>query len=415
MQSSQKKIMFILASLGIVVLTFISGYFLGSSRGIYNSLVSSDGQVEITKVLDLYGKSRSSSVNFDQFWKVWDMVKLGHVEQPVDEVKLFYGALEGLVAGLGDPYSVYFPPKQAQEFANDLSGEFEGIGAELGKKDDVLTIIAPLPGSPAEKAGIKIGDKIYAINKEDALSLTVEEAIQKIRGPHGTEVVLTVTQKGPESLREIKIIRDKIVVPTVVWEKKEKSIAYLRINYFNQETLPQFRKVINEIKSFGAKGIVLDMRGNPGGYLDTSVAVASEWIKEGLIVREKFHDKTIKDYVSMGSSHEFATMPTVVLVDEGTASGAEIVAGALQDYGLAQLIGKKTFGKGSVQNFEPLPDGSAVKLTVAKWFTPKERAIDKEGIQPDIVLEEMFQEDKKQPKGFRDLGLEKAIEILTKN
>ncbi len=414
MQSSQKKLIFTVAGIGVVLVAFIAGYFLGNTRGVYNSLVSSDGQVEISKVLNLYAKSRSSSVNFDQFWKVWDMVKSGHVQQPVDEVKLFYGALEGLVAGLDDPYSVYFPPKKAEEFATDLSGEFEGIGAELGKKDGFLTIIAPLPGSPAEKAGIKSGDKIYAINKEDALSLTVEEAIQKIRGPHGTEVTLTLSQNGPETIREVKIIRDKIVVPTVVWEKKDKSIAYLRINYFNQETMPQFRKAVNEIRAFGAKGLILDLRGNPGGYLDISVAVASEWVKEGLIVREKFHDKTVKDYVSMSSNHEFATMPTVVLVDEGTASGAEIVAGALQDYGLAQLVGQKTFGKGSVQNFEPLPDGSALKLTIANWFTPKERAIDKHGIQPDVVLEEMFQEDKKQPKGFRDLGVEKALELLLK-
>lgn len=413
MESHKKSYLTWLGILTIIIV-FGFGYVVGSAKSLHKELVNENGNVEITKVLNLYSKSRSSSVQFDQFWKIWDLVKQKHVHQPVDDVKLFYGAMQGMVAGLEDPYSVYFPPKQAAEFVSDFAGEFEGIGAEIGKKDNMITIIAPLPESPAEKAGIKTGDKIFAIDGQDAVNLTVEEAIKKIRGPHGTEVRLTVGQKEPESIREVKIIRDKIVVPAVTWEKKDNSIAYLRINTFNEETDPQFRKAVNEIKAFGAKGIILDMRGNPGGYLDSSVSVASEWIQDGIIVRERFHDKTEKDYTSMGTTHQFVGIPTIVLVDEGTASGAEIVAGALQDYGAARLVGQKTFGKGSVQELEPFPDGSALKITIANWFTPKDRAIDKLGIEPDVKVEEMFKEDKSQPKGFKDLGLEKAMELLKK-
>lgn len=411
MEPNNKKKIFIIVGLLNIVLAFGLGFFVGTARGIQKELVNEQGNVQIDKVLDLYGKTRSSSVNFDQFWKVWDMVKKNHVHQPVDETKLFYGAIEGMVSGLDDPYSVYFPPKKAEEFATDLSGEFEGIGAEIGTKDGLLTIISPLPSSPAEKVGIKPGDRVYAIDGVDSIKLPVDEAVKKIRGPHGSEVKLTISSGGPEKSHDVVIKRDKIVVPTVVWEKKDKGIAYMRIAYFNDETSPQFRKAVNEILAFKPKGLILDMRSNPGGYLSTSVEVASEWVKEGVIVRERFNDKTVKEYTSVGS-HMLADIPTVVLVDDGTASGSEIVAGALQDYGLAKLIGKKTFGKGSVQNLEPFPDGSALKLTIANWFTPKDRAIDKLGIEPDFAIDEMIKEDKKAPKGFRDLGVEKAMEVL---
>lgn len=413
MNPQRKRYFFIAIGLLNIVIAFSLGYFVATARGIHTAVVNKNGDVEITKVLDLYSKSRSSSADFDQFWKVWDMVKKSYVHQPVDDVKLFYGALQGMVAGLEDPYSVYFPPKKAEEFATDLAGEFEGIGADIGIKDNIITIISPLADSPAQKAGIKSGDKIYAIDKTDATHLTVEEAIQKIRGPHGTEVTLTVSQKGPEASHDIKIIRDKIVIPAVTWEKKEKNIAYIRINVFNEETRPQFQKAVNEIKTFGAKGIVLDMRGNPGGYLDTSVLVASEWVKEGVIVRERFNDKTVKEYPTMEGLHSFVGIPTIVLVDEGTASGAEIVAGALQDYGAAKLVGKKTFGKGSVQDLQPLPDGSALKLTIANWFTPKDRAIDKQGIEPDILVDPLFKENQKAAQGYDDLGIQKAIQLLS--
>lgn len=411
-------------SLGIVffLLTFGLGILVGNSIKFDKQLVNEDGEVQITKVLNLYAKNRSSEVDFNQFWDLWDLVKEKYVEQPVDESKLFYGAMQGLVSGLDDPYSVYFPPVEAEEFAKDLAGEFEGIGAEIGMQGNQLVVVAPLPSSPAERAGVRAGDKIYQINDEDTFGMTLDEAISKIRGPKGTEVTLTVSHDGLADIQQIKIIRAVINVPTILWEMKsidsaqdkENNIAYLRISYFNEKTDKEFNRVVGEILMKNPSGMILDLRSNPGGYLDTAVNVASEWIQEGVIVKEKSSQGNGKVYETQGK-HRLAGIKTVVLVDKGSASGSEIVAGALQDYGVAQIVGMKTYGKGSVQDFEPLLDGSALKLTIARWYTPKDRMIEKQGIEPDIVVEPMFEEIKdEQGKiiDYKDLGLEKALELF---
>ncbi len=392
----------------LAVLCFGAGLFLGKVWQIRDLVTDEKGAVEIVKVMNLYSKSRSPEVKFDQFWDVWNKIEAKYVDQPVDDVKLFYGAIQGAVAGLGDPYTVYFPPKKAEEFVKDLAGEFDGIGAEIGLKNEILTVIAPLAGSPAEKAGLKSGDKIYKIDNDETYGLSVDEAVMKIRGKKGTSVKLTISHDGLEKVEEITIVRDTIVVPTVVWEKKDNQIAYLRVSYFNEDTWSEFDKIAKEIKAWSPKGMVLDMRGNPGGYLDSSIAVASEWIKKGVVVKEKFSDGKENSYETVGS-HRFGGLPTVVLIDEGTASGSEIVAGALQDYGLAKLVGNKSYGKGSVQDFEVLPDGSAIKITVARWYTPKDRQIDKSGIEPDVKIKEMFV---KNGEKYDDKGLEKALELL---
>ncbi|OGH72167.1 MAG: hypothetical protein A2921_00905 [Candidatus Magasanikbacteria bacterium RIFCSPLOWO2_01_FULL_43_20b] len=400
----------------LIAASFGAGLFLGKVWQVRDLVSNEKGGVEITKVLNLYSKSRSSSADFEQFWILWNKVKEKYVDQPVDDVKLFYGALEGVVFGLEDPYSVYFPPKQAEEFAEELSGEFSGIGAEIGIKEDQLVVIAPLAGSPAEKAGIKSGDKIYLIDGEETYGLALDKAVAKIRGPKGTPVKLTISHDGLQAVQEITIVRDTIIVPTVVWEVKNKDIAYLRVSYFNDDTWDQFDKAVKEIKLKSPKGIVLDLRSNPGGYLDTAIAVASEWIKSGTVVTEKFSAGRENNHATIGA-HRLLGVPTTVLVDGGSASASEIIAGALQDYGAAKIIGRKTYGKGSVQDFEVLPDGSALKLTVARWYTPKDRQIDKEGIVPDVVLESMV-ESVTSTAGvveYKDLGLEKAIEVLSNN
>lgn len=392
-------------------LAFAAGIVIGRAWQVRSAIVTDTGAVDIVRVMDLYGATRTDAVAFEQFWTIWDKIKEKYVDQPVDEVELFYGALQGVVKGLEDPYSLYFPPKKAKEFAKDLSGAFEGIGAEIGIRDGQLVIIAPLPSSPAEQAGIKPGDKIFRIDDEDTIGMTIAEAVLKIRGERGSIVTLTVTQNGFDSLREVSVVRDTITVPTVDWEMKEDAIAYVRISYFNQDTWQEFDKAIRELLRQSADGVVLDLRSNPGGFLETSIAVASEWVPYGPIVREKGRDDNETVHSTVGS-HRLTDMPTVVLVDGASASASEIVAGALQDYDAATVVGQKTFGKGSVQDFEVFPDGSALKLTIARWFTPKEQQIDQEGIAPDIVIEEMFVETDDSDDVI-DIGLQEAIKLLT--
>lgn len=390
---------------------FFLGFGIGTTKIVSDFVESDDGNVDISRVIDLYSRTRSADVSFDQFWEVWNTIKKKYVSQPVDDVDLFYGAISGVVWGLDDPYSVYFPPPEAEEFAKDLSGEFDGIGAEIGIRQGQLIVIAPLSGSPAERAGLASGDIILAINKEDTSDMTLDQAVLNIRGKKGTSVVLTITRNGFDTREDVSIVRDTINTPTVAWEMKEDNIAYLRIGYFNETTWNEFDHAVTELLSASPRGIVLDLRSNPGGFLDTSIAVASEWVERGIVVKERYSDSRVKTYESIGK-HRLVGMPTIVLVDGWTASGSEIVAGALQDYGLATLVGTQTFGKGSVQDLNVFADGSALKLTIAKWFTPKDRQIDEEGIAPDVIVEQMFSESNGDDENMRDFGLEKAVEIL---
>ncbi len=371
----------------LIAIIFGGGYILGSTVAVNSSVRNDAGIVEVSKVVDLYQKTRSDKVSFDQYWDIWDMIHERYVSDDVNDVDLYYKSLEGLVAGLGDPHSIYFPPTEAKEFTENISGEFKGIGAEIGIKDDLLTVIAPLPESPAQKAGLRPLDIITAINGENTVGTTLESAVTKIRGEQGTSVLLTVLRKESQEPIEISIVRDVITVPTVLAEKRDDNLAYLRVSYFNEDTLSSFNEEVKKIIDWDVDGIILDMRSNPGGLLNMSVLVASEWIPEGeVIVEEKGRNGVERTHVSQGP-HRFVGIPTMVLVDEGTASGSEIVAGALKDHGAGTLIGRKSYGKGSVQTFEVLPDGSAIKLTIAKWFTPNGTGIDKEGITPEYVVE----------------------------
>lgn len=382
---------------------FAIGYDVGWQKGAASNVPAGEGQVfgqgEIPSGL-------SDDVNFTMFWDVWDLIKERYVDQPVSEKDLFYASLRGLLSGLKDPYTLFFDPTDNEEFQAELEGSFEGIGAEIGMKDNQLTVIAPLVGSPAERAGIKAGDKIYFIDGVETFEMTTEEAVSRIRGEAGTAVTLSITRDGLEGLEEIVITRDTITIDSVKYLLRDDGIAVINIFFFNGETSELFGNAVQQIATHTVKGIVLDLRNDPGGYLDAAIDVASAWIDNDVIVSERVQDKETP-YTSTQISL-LEKIPTVVLVNGGSASASEIVAGALQDYELATLIGEQTFGKGSVQDYREFPDGSAVKLTIAKWYTPLGRSIDQDGITPDEVIEFT----KEQYEAGIDPQFARAIEFL---
>jgi len=372
----------------------------------------SESPVSLTSFLSGDGKPSdlAQDVDFAEFWKVWRMVKERHVVQPVDEIKMFYGAISGMVASLNDPYSVYFDPEYAKKFNQELEGTFSGIGAEIGIKKDRLTIVAPLPGTPAEKAGLQPGDVVVGIDGVDTSGMPVDEAVNRIRGEEGTQVKLHIVRGNEKVAKEVVITRAKIKVDSVKWKmetQQGKKVAVITVSHFNGDTSVLFGQAVSDALDQGAKGLILDLRNNPGGYLESAVAMIGAWIPQGVAVTEKFSDGHTEQYEARGNG-ALAEMPTVVLVNGGSASASEIVAGALQDYGKAKIVGQTTYGKGSVQDYVPFEDTSALKITIALWLTPNGRSIDKQGIAPDFVVDRT-EEDYK---ADRDPQIKKAFELL---
>lgn len=353
---------------------------------------------------------KPQDLDFSLFWDAWRLIEQKY-SADTDKEKMFYGAISGMVNSLDDPYTVFMDPSETKKFDEDLNGVFEGIGAEIGIKKNIITIIAPLPDSPAEKSGLKAGDKVLKIDDTITVDLPLYEAVSLIRGPKGTTVVLTIIRDNEAESREIKIVRNTIVVKSVELEFKNTdsgTIAILKISRFGEDTFSDIKIFANEILKQGAKGIVLDLRNNPGGLLDSAVDTAGIFLpKNKIVTMEKFSNDSKKDYLTDGNN-ELGGFPAVVLANEGSASAAEILAGALKDNRQIKIVGKKTFGKGSVQEVEPLKDNSTLKITIAEWLTPSGKNINKEGIAPDVEVElstQDFEEGK-------DPQLDEAIKIL---
>ncbi|MCK4967958.1 MAG: S41 family peptidase [Candidatus Aenigmarchaeota archaeon] len=366
----------------IVVIVFMVGIVIGiSGQGIYQQIVQSR-QLTDDQVINW----QKRGFNFNIFEQVWQLMQKKFINQPLANQKLFHGALSGMVNSLDDPYSIFLDPELFTEFQNEIAGTFEGIGAEIGIKNDLLTIIAPLSDSPAELAGLKAGDKVYAIDETITLNMFLEQAVNLIRGPKGSEVVLTIGRTGWDEAKDIMVTRNTINVEPVKYEIKDKNIGYIKVVRFGEKTIPKFRTALEQLKQQHVDKIILDLRNNPGGYLETGVDLTSFWLSDQVVVKEEFADGQIKEYRARGNN-ELADYQTVILVNQGSASASEIVAGALQDWNKATIIGETTFGKGSVQELTPLIDGSAIKLTVAYWLTPKNRLINEAGIVPDIDVE----------------------------
>ncbi len=345
---------------------------------------------------------------FIPFWEAWNLVHKQYVNQPVDDTLLMQGAIRGMMEAVGDDYTYYMDPQVYEIESTSLSGQYEGIGAYVDTQGEYLTIVSPIEGSPAAAAGLRPGDQIIAIDGEDMTGVSPEEARQKVLGPAGSTVVLTVAREGEPEPLTFTIVRARITVPSVTGEMRQDGIAYIDINFFGDRTTNELRAKLDELLAQNPKGIILDLRFNPGGYLVTAVEVTSEFIDDGVVLIEQYGDGTRDTYNALGNG-KATDIPMVVLINEGSASASEILAGALQDYGRAKLVGVQSFGKGSVQTIQPLSNNQgAARITIAKWLTPKERAIQGVGLTPDYIVE-MTDEDFA---NNRDPQLDKAVEVL---
>ncbi len=366
----------------VAVLCVATGYAVGAQQSAQAVVPVGEGHVTNQGFIP---PDVSNDADFATFWEVWRAVRAAYVDQPVSEKNLYYGSISGMVASLNDPYSTYFTPEDAQAFDEQLAGSFFGIGAQLDMKDDQIVVVAPLPGTPADRAGLRTGDSIVAIDGVTTDGMNIYEAVSHIRGEKGTAVVLSILRDGAAETQAFSIVRDEITVDSVTYAMKDDHVAVIEISMFNEDTSSLFAKAAENAVKDGATSIVLDLRNNPGGLLDSAIDLAGYWIpKGGTAVIEDVRGTQTK-YPTSGSG-SLKDIPTVVLVNGGSASAAEILAGALQDTHGATVIGEQTFGKGSVQEYRDLPDGGAVKITVARWLTPLGRSIDKQGIAPDSVV-----------------------------
>ncbi len=393
-----------------LVVTFNLGSYWGESKSLSQRMAT-----------NIVGQETGEpeGVDFSPFWKAWNLINERYIvdngnsrsttTKVVTNQDKVWGAVGGLADSLGDPYSVFLPPEKKKRFEEDIQGNFSGVGMEVGIKDETLTVISPLPNSPAQRAGVKAGDKIIKIDETITMGLSADEGVNLIRGDQGTTVRLTLVRGQGEQF-EISIVRDVINIPVIETKKLEGNIFEIRLFSFSATSPNLFRDALRQFVESGSDKLIIDLRGNPGGFLDASVSMASWFLPAGKpVVIEKHGGKTEdKIYRSQGYDIFSDNLKMVILIDRGSASASEILAGALSEYGKAILVGEKTFGKGSVQELIPVTSDSSLKLTIAKWYTPKGHSISNNGLVPDILVS-VTEDD---IKNLHDPQLAKAIEIL---
>lgn len=389
-----------------VFFIFSLGFYTGQNQ---NNLAFVDSNITNPTL------GQPASVDFAPFWKAWNTLSQKYVptatstDEVTDQDKV-WGAIEGLAASMGDPYTVFFPPQESEQFASDIRGNFEGVGMELVSQNGSLVVIAPLKGSPAERAGMLSKDIITKIDGKDTNNLTTEDAVNLIRGPKGTPVTLTVLREGRPQVFDVEVVRDTIDIPTINTQSLPSGVFKIDLYSFSATSPNLFRGALREFVESGDHKLILDLRGNPGGYLEAAIDMASWFLPSGkVVVRENFgegKDETI--YRSKGYDIFNDNLKFVILVDGGSASAAEILAGALSEHDKATLVGETTFGKGSVQELVDITPDTSLKVTIARWLTPNGVSISKHGIKPDVEVE--LTEDNM--KAGIDTQLDKAIEIL---
>ncbi|OGI92703.1 hypothetical protein A2933_00080 [Candidatus Nomurabacteria bacterium RIFCSPLOWO2_01_FULL_46_18] len=392
----------------LVVFTFGFGIYVGFNN-----------RPEIEKVLTLTGKETAvqTTADFSPFWKVWNVIndKYPGAEKVTDQEKV-YGAISGLIGSLNDPYSEFFAPDEAKIFEEDISGNFSGVGMEIGIKNRVLTVIAPLKNTPAYRAGIESGDKILKIDETTTAGLGVDQAIKLIRGEQGTTVSLSILREGEREPREIKIVRDIINIPTLDTESRKDGIFVVELYSFSANSPSLFRDAIRQFAQAKSDKLLLDLRGNPGGYLEAAISMASWFLPEGkVVVTEDYGEESEpKVFRSKGYNVFNDKLKFVILIDGGSASASEILAGAMQDHKRAILVGSESYGKGSVQEVVDITPDTLLKITVAKWLTPNGNLITDKGLTPDYLVE--FSKEPARAGGDseseKDPQMDKAVELL---
>lgn len=399
----------VLRILGIIVLIAL-GYYAGRVQGIKLGRATLTDTTTVATV----GTTKDPSVDFGLYWKVWDVLHTRYVgAKDLDSRALFQGSLKGMMAATGDPYTTFFSMDEMQDFSEALNGSFEGIGAELGMKDDILTIVAPIDDSPAAKAGIKAGDKIAKIDGVTTDGMQVEDAVKKIRGKGGTDVVLTIYREGESQPLEIRITRGVVVIHSIKTEIRPDGLAWVRLSRFGDDTTADFDAAIAEMNGKQVKGMVLDMRNNPGGLLETAIGLASRMIDPNLVVVMEENAKGDKKERKSSRSVIQTRIPVVVLVNEGSASASEILAAALRDNRLdVRVVGKTTFGKGSVQELIPLTGKTAAKVTIARWLTPKGEQINHVGIKPDVEVDVTKEDVEAKVDAQKDRAFEELLKLV---
>lgn len=379
--------------------------FRSGEKGVSTAVVGIENGAE----------DKPADVDFTPFWQVWNLLNKKYVPASttlhvVDDQEKIWGAIQGLTSSLGDPYTVFFPPVESKLFESDIRGNFEGVGMEIVAQDGAITVIAPLKNSPAAEAGIVSGDRIIKINGQETSKLSTETAVQLIRGPRGTSIALTILRSGVKEPFVLDVVRDVINIPTINTNLLPEGIFVIELYSFSAQAPNLFRAALRQFILSDSDKLIIDLRGNPGGYLEAAIDMASWFLAPSqVVVREDFGpSKDEKVYRSKGYDIFNDRLKLVILVDKGSASASEILAGALAEHGRAILVGDRTFGKGSVQELVPITSETSLKITIARWLTPNGISISQEGIEPKFLVKYNLADRK----DGRDPQVEKAIEIL---
>ncbi len=391
----------------IVILAFLLGWQLG-----HKELLVKWANLKPSVSIKNQQIPENINVDFSLFWQTWDLLAKNYIDKTaLDPQKLFYGSISGMVAAIGDPYTVFLPPQEQKSTTEELSGSFDGVGIELGfNKDKRMVVMAPLDGTPAQKAGIKPLDMIVKINDKDTNGMSLPDAVSLIRGVKGTKVNLTTYRDGDSDTKVYSLTRDTIIVKSVDLSYKQtstgKQIAVIKLSRFGERTNDEWTQAVDDITAKNPSGVILDVRNNPGGFLEGAVFIASEFLDGGDVVLSE-NNEGLKSPYRVNRVGRLLTIPMDVLINKGSASAAEIVSGALQDRKRAKLVGEKSFGKGTIQETQDLPGGTGLHITVAKWLTPNGRWVNEtQGFDPDVAVDMNKDDPTKDPQ------MDKALELL---